>query len=141
MFRNILGGICRNRCGLVAIAGVIGVLTGIESLMCSRTHVKAGPVANASPLGRDRSKRQDYFRIRRTKFEIGIRRGGVELGYTYWVLQGFGKHRCFVLCDTWQEAIEEATARLSGGRMSARPERNPRERRVTARSIADMQRA
>ena len=34
------------------------------------------------------------------------------MGYVYWILEGFGKHKCFVLCDTWEEAMEQAKARL-----------------------------
>ena len=85
--------------------------------------------------------RQDYFKIRRTKFDMGMRRGGLELDYTYWVLQGFGKHRCFVLCDSWQEAMGQASARLNGARMRTKPEGNATERRAPVRSIANMQRA
>jgi hypothetical protein len=132
MLRNIFGRICRNPRGLVAVAGVIGVLTGVERLL--RTHTRSGQhrLSRAEPHKRVVAPRQDYFRIRRTKlqvgmrpmkFDAGIRRGGFELGYTYWVLQGLGRHRCFVLCDTWQEAMEEATARLNSASLRAQPER------------------
>jgi len=50
-----------------------------------------------------RRSRVCYFRIRRTKS---------ELGYTFWILEGLDKHKCFVLFDTWQEAIDEANLRL-----------------------------
>jgi len=116
------------------------VLTGIER-MCSRTHLIARRPTNAEGRCRVVAVRQDYFKIRRTKFDMGTRRGGLELGYTYWVLQGFGKHRCFVLCDTWQDAIGEVTARLNGASMRAKPEGHAKERRVTVRSLANMQRA
>jgi hypothetical protein len=52
-----------------------------------------------SPM--NRSDRQ--FSIKRTKSEVG---------YVYWILEGFGKHKCFVLCDTWEEAMEQAKTRL-----------------------------
>ncbi len=52
-----------------------------------------------SPL--HRSDRQ--FSIKRTKSEVG---------YVYWILEGFGKHKCFVLCDSWEEAMEQAKTRL-----------------------------
>lgn len=45
---------------------------------------------------------------------FSIKRTKSELGYTFWILQGFGRHKCFILCDTWQEAIEEANQRLRG---------------------------
>ena len=43
---------------------------------------------------------------------FSIKRTKSELGYTFWILQGFGHHKCFILCDTWQEAIAEANSRL-----------------------------
>ena len=50
-----------------------------------------------------RRSRVCYFRIRRTRS---------ELGYTFWILEGLDKHKCFVLFDTWREAIDEANLRL-----------------------------
>ena len=43
---------------------------------------------------------------------FSIKRTKSELGYTFWILQGFGHYKCFILCDTWQEAIDEANRRL-----------------------------
>jgi len=141
MLRNILGGICINRCGLAAIAGAIGVLTGIECLMSRRTHLVARQPTDSKARSPVVALRQDYFKIRRTKFEMGRRRDGLELGYTYWVVQGFGKHRCFVLCDTWRQAIGEATAKLNGALRRAKAEGHTKERRVILGSLANMQRA
>jgi len=50
-----------------------------------------------------RAKPEPCFRIRRTK---------LDAGYVYWVVEGLGKHKCFVLCDTWQDAVDEANGRL-----------------------------
>jgi hypothetical protein len=58
------------------------------------------PVIRAA-AATNRADRQ--FSIKRTKSEVG---------YVYWILEGFGKHKCFVLCDTWEEAMEQAKARL-----------------------------
>jgi len=44
--------------------------------------------------------------------QFSIKRTKSEVGYVYWILEGFGKHKCFVLCDTWEEAMEQAKARL-----------------------------
>jgi hypothetical protein len=56
------------------------------------------------PIFRSTVSRSDrQFSIKRTKSEVG---------YVYWILEGFGKHKCFVLCDTWEEAMEQAKARL-----------------------------
>ena len=43
---------------------------------------------------------------------FSIKRTKSELGYTFWILEGFGRHKCFILHDTWQEAIDEANMRL-----------------------------
>jgi hypothetical protein len=74
------------RSSILLAAGVAGALVGLLSKP-KKTPTRAAP----------------HFRIRRTKS---------ELGYTFWILQGFAKHKCFVLCDTWQEAIDEANLRL-----------------------------
>jgi hypothetical protein len=74
--------------GMVALSGVIvGMVIGARRRASAST-VPARPLA---------------FSIRRTRSEVG---------YTYWILQGFGKHKCYLLCDTWQEAIDEANVRL-----------------------------
>jgi hypothetical protein len=62
---------------------------------------KALPTAPAFRSALHRSDRQ--FSIKRTKSEVG---------YVYWILEGFGKHKCFVLCDSWEEAMEQAKTRL-----------------------------
>jgi hypothetical protein len=62
---------------------------------------KAAPPAALVRSTMDRGDRQ--FSIKRTKSEVG---------YVYWILEGYGKHKCFVLCDTWEEAMEQAKARL-----------------------------
>jgi len=57
-----------------------------------------------APTMRPPSNRADrQFSIKRTKSEVG---------YVYWILEGYGKHKCFVLCDTWEEAMEQAKTRL-----------------------------
>jgi hypothetical protein len=57
-----------------------------------------------TPLVRSALTRSDrQFSIKRTKSEVG---------YVYWILEGYGKHKCFVLCDTWEEAMEQAKTRL-----------------------------
>jgi hypothetical protein len=73
------------RFSVLFAAGVAGVLVGLLS-----KPLKRRPVARC-------------FSIKRTKSEVG---------YTFWILEGFGRHKCFVLCDTWQEAIDEANRRL-----------------------------
>jgi hypothetical protein len=107
MFRNIFNGLCCNRPGRAFLAGAIGVLAGVEHLMSTRTGAASTtgePRVVKTKQGAGLSRpRTDYFQIRRTKS---------ELGYTFWVLQGFGRCSCFLLFDTWQEAIDEANLRL-----------------------------
>jgi len=60
--------------------------------------------ATIAPMMRPAPNRTDrQFSIKRTKSEVG---------YVYWILEGYGKHKCFVLCDTWEEAMEQAKTRL-----------------------------
>ena len=64
--------------------------------------LKATPTASMiQSSARNKADRQ--FSIKRTKSEVG---------YVYWILEGYGKHKCFVLCDTWEEAMEQAKTRL-----------------------------
>ncbi len=48
----------------------------------------------------------------RTDRQFSIKRTKSEVGYVYWILEGHGKYKCFVLCDTWEEAMEQAKTRL-----------------------------
>ena len=50
--------------------------------------------------------------LSRTDRQFSIKRTKSEVGYVYWILEGFGKHKCFVLCDTWEEAMEQAKSRI-----------------------------
>ena|SRR5437764_6402593 len=93
------------------LAGAVGVLAGLRHLLFAKDRVErdgelsapasAASIRTAEPAG---EKRRNYFSIRRTKS---------ELGYVYWVLQGHGEFQCFVLFDTWREAVDEALCRVS----------------------------
>jgi len=63
--------------------------------------LKAPSPSSMMRPAQNRADRQ--FSIKRTKSEVG---------YVYWILEGYGKHKCFVLCDTWEEAMEQAKTRL-----------------------------
>lgn len=66
------------------------------------------PKATSASSVRSALNRGDrQFSIKRTKSEVG---------YVYWILEGYGKHKCFVLCDTWEEAMEQAKTRLDSGK-------------------------
>ncbi len=102
MLRNILRGLCRNPGGVILVAGTIGVLHGVKHFLAApaaaQSHVRSRPDRKHPGMPRP----LDRFTIRRTRS---------ELGYTYWVLQGFGRHTGFALFDTWQEAIDEVRRR------------------------------
>jgi hypothetical protein len=64
----------------------------------------AAPVASlATPLV-PKTDAARNFSIKRTKSEVG---------YVYWILEGYGKYKCFILCDSWDEAVEQAKAKLA----------------------------
>ncbi|MFL6447234.1 MAG: hypothetical protein ACJ746_06040 [Bryobacteraceae bacterium] len=96
--------------GIHLIAGTVGVLAGLHHLLSAkdRIHSARTPVRTANAVSgqslAERATRRHYFSIRRTKS---------ELGYVYWVLQGHGEFQCFVLFDTWREAVDEAFLRAS----------------------------
>lgn len=94
--------------GIRLIAGAVGVLAGLQHLLCAKDRAECDgePLAAAipvSPAERADKTRRNYFSIRRTKS---------ELGYVYWVLHGHGEFQCFVLFDSWREAIDEAIRRV-----------------------------
>ncbi len=102
MLRNIFRGFCSNTAGRGAVACAIGLLAGVQSLMSAGSAKKARMHVARTPA--ERRQRIDYFSIRRTR---------LDSDYVYWVLQGFGKYQCFVLLDTWREAMDEALRRLA----------------------------
>ncbi len=96
--------------GTHLLAGAVGVLAGLQHLLSAKERTKRA----SEPESREQvrsinhtqptQRRPDYFSIRRTKS---------ELGYVYWVLQGYGEFQCYVLHDTWKEAADEACRRAS----------------------------
>jgi hypothetical protein len=51
-------------------------------------------------------------RLRNSERPFSIKRTKSEVGYVYWILKGRGKYKCYILCDSWQEAVAEANRRL-----------------------------
>ncbi len=47
-----------------------------------------------------------------TERKFSIKRMKSDVGSVYWMLEGFGKYKCFVLCDSWEEAMQLANAKL-----------------------------
>ena len=104
MLHNVFRGLCRNRGGVILVAGAIGVLAGVKHLLSrpAAPHGQSPTIPKSDISKSGLSKTLDRFTIRRTQS---------ELGYTYWVLQGYGQYTGFTLFDTWQEAVEEMTRR------------------------------
>src|SRR6478736_2766514 len=99
--------------GIHLIAGAVGILAGLKHLLSTKAKIRSASdpvqprpeaVQNLDELP---ERKRDFFSIRRTKS---------ELGYVYWVLQGYGEFQCFVLYDTWREAVDEASRRVSDSR-------------------------
>ena len=105
MFKGIFGGLLMATGALVLAAGVVGLIVVVERLLDNRARdggkePQSSPPQTA-PLARPKTK--PHFSIKRTKSEVG---------YIYWILEGHGKYKCFVLCDSWEEAMEQAKSRL-----------------------------
>jgi hypothetical protein len=106
--------------GFLAAAGVaVGVIAGVEVLLQTPARRPRRSAPQPMPLATDQapvvaapapaelvpSKDSDRnFTIKRTKSEVG---------YVYWILEGYGKYKCFILCDSWDEAVAQAKAKLA----------------------------
>ncbi len=105
MFKGIVGGLLMATGALVLAAGVVGLIVVVERLLDNRERDRDKEPRPSSPETAPlaRPKAQPHFSIKRTKSEVG---------YIYWILEGHGKYKCFVLCDSWEEAIEQAKSRM-----------------------------
>lgn len=102
--RALIRGLSRNRGGIALLGGVAAVLTGVEAMLAPtpKRQVRSA-MPQIRPVPAMPKPRADYFAIRQTRS---------ELGYVYWVLQGYGRYQSFALFDTWAEASAEAQSRL-----------------------------
>lgn len=102
-----------------AVVLAIGVLACAERLLANdpkrsrhRRHEDdaiAPPAAVPAPMraattAMTGKPAQRNFTIRRTKSEVG---------FVYWMLEGHGRYKCFILCDSWAEAVEQGQARMT----------------------------
>jgi hypothetical protein len=114
--KRLIDGMARTRSGLMVLSGLTAVLSGVEKVMIvslqTRTPGAGVKVQPALPV-QARRQRTDYFAIRRTCS---------ELGYVYWVLQGYGYFQSFTLFDTWAEAMQQADEKLRHARALTREE-------------------
>jgi hypothetical protein len=118
--------------GLFTVTGArmlgVGVLAGMERLLSNPNRsrrsgrvasneaaahnvpppppaAKLEPAESAAPKpAPEEPKAARHFSIKRTKSEVG---------FVYWILEGHGRYKCFILCDTWDEAVAHAKAKLA----------------------------
>ena len=117
--KRLLTSLASRRSGLKVLGGVTAVLTGVERLMSAkraqRSPLSSRIVAIDSCLSSAAvsapAPRQNYFTIRQTRSDVG---------FCYWVLQGFGCYQGFTLFDTWAEAAAEADRRVVERRKALR---------------------
>jgi hypothetical protein len=95
--RKMFGGVWKTSKALALAAGGVGLVVALQRFLSKPSRQQLD-----SSASRPLNGRRDYFQIRRTKSDVG---------YTYWVLRGFGDFECYVLLDTWQEAMDEACRR------------------------------
>lgn len=100
LFR-FLRGVRRHPFKLLLAAGAFGVCATLRRLAQTEGLFV---VDRGGRLQADKPFRhgKDYFCVRRTKSEVG---------YIYWVLQGYGQFHCYELYDSWREACDEAVRR------------------------------
>jgi len=90
------------------LAGAIGVLTGVEYLLSKKVGA-AVPVAAAPVV--ELSTPEPRPAVSKPRMKVSQTRS--ELGYVYWVVREFGANPSYALFDTWREAMDEVTRRLS----------------------------
>jgi len=117
--------------GLLIAAGVavlaVGVLAGVEVLLSNsnrrprrskrvepdETPALAELVSVAPPVDVKAAEASPLVPKRDAKRNFSIKRTKSEVGYVYWILEGYGRYKCFVLCDSWDEAVAQAQAKLA----------------------------
>ena len=103
-WKLLINGLSRHRTGIALLSGAATLLEGVERALSTRPAVPRTP----DPVpALEKPCRTSYFTIKQTRS---------ELGYVYWVLQGFGCYQSFALFDTWREAMDAAQARVEASR-------------------------
>lgn len=125
MLDKLIRGLSRRKNGILLLGGAAAVLSGVERLLSTRP--PDASVASQRSETRDFVlpvlKREDRFRVYKSQ---------TDLGYAYWVLQGFGSFECFALFDSWEQAMQEAERRVAVALRLARVDASSQERPVLA---------
>jgi hypothetical protein len=100
----MLGNIFRDLC--IASGALLGAAAAVLRRSSAKSSRPATPCSR--PLDIDNVKRDvvvrpDYFSITRARSRDA---------HPKWVLQGFGRFQCFLLFDTWREAMDQACFRI-----------------------------
>ena len=106
-----------------AVVLAVGALVTVERLLADPHRRRVRPAGNpespAAPqpsiVAPERSKQRN-FSIKRTKSEVG---------FVYWILEGYGAYKCFILCDTWDEAVAQAQLKMAETGASLRDAKIP----------------
>jgi hypothetical protein len=103
-----------------AVALAVGVLAGLERLLENPSSSRRQGQANNTPAvaeSEDETAALDSAATLAPKADaernFSIKRTKSEVGYVYWILEGYGKYKCFILCDSWDEAVAQAKAKLA----------------------------
>ncbi len=120
--KNLFGGLL-----LAAGAAVlaVGVLAGVEVLLQNPSRPSRRtrrPQADAKPVDGERLSVAQTMDEEPTAALVpkkdavrnfSIKRTKSEVGYVYWILEGYGKYKCFILCDSWDEAVAQAKSKMA----------------------------
>ncbi len=88
---------------LFGLAITSGTLIGTVVLLARRREPVHSPPdcgCGKTSTGSTTASARDYFHITRSRGTSPAQK---------WVLQGFGRYQCFLLFDSWREAMDQAT--------------------------------
>ncbi len=101
--KHLLNGLFIAASATVLAVGVVVALETLLSKRPKRNHPIPEPAPKPPPEP-VKQKPERNFSIKRTKSEVG---------FVYWILEGYGRYKCFILCDSWNEAIAEAKVKMA----------------------------
>lgn len=112
LFRRVLRDLLTASSAVLLVAGAHAIAArrrraarsveeaGSEKPACRNPGVATAQTSRPSEV---HATRNDFFEITRSRSKDAKRK---------WVLQGFGRYQCFLLFDTWQDAMDQATFRI-----------------------------
>ena len=85
--------------GFFIASGALLCMAGAVALSKRRNR----PMSAKTTPAHSQSKRSDFFSLTRSRSKDPCPK---------WVLQGYGRYTCFLLFDSWEEAMRQANFRL-----------------------------